>query len=994
LLSVAPAADESRVSGQNFWPAIAALSLNAEDVMTLQRTLWFFIIAVAVWAGMMQLQLSGFDRTYGKTPGDCTYLSANPVLDLELSSSGPCFQEIVEQGVAALNMPLLRANTILDIIFIFLYGTMLALFAFLTGRTKQDEATVPENVSENKKATEAHTSAKPGDLGLRLILAGICLTVIADILEDCRICSGLNHLDSLRGDWLTPHWFSVSKWILFASVLAGLAVRTWSTNRILSSALALASALTIPGIWLPQCMAAAVIAFSLALAVALLQYYPFSLQKSLLLIEYTYLLRFPFAFGLILLVALPAGFFAAPSIFLGLFDAPSFVSYILVVWASLQLAWTVMATTRLVLAYGRDRFPGLAEIHLQPVGPRTVVVFALLALPCIVLTMLASLDVPAWKLAAGTVVGTGLALGVLFAATLLYQALERSSRNTAADVLPAFGKYGVAYKAVLSRKPVAPDAEQRRSFIPRAVDQIGTFQGLDLRAGIWDDRGLRSGHVLAGSIVVVLLVIYAILGAVFFPGWRTPEQQPAALFYVLFLLTLLTWVLAGVAFFLDKLRLPVFASILLFSLLTGSAGTDHEFSMKPGPNPQDLSPAALIKQWQSGPRRNSHRLTVVSTAGGGIRAAAWTAEVLTGLQEACGPQFTSSVLLISSVSGGSVGSMHFLSAYDSEAGTLPPGSADRIRSLAARSSLGAVGWGFLYPDFLRMVPFAGVLVPQNFDRGWALENAWVSHTGSFPDLSGWRDDAGAGRRPSAIFNGTAAESGERFMIASTDTDDPGTVAFSGRYAGWDVPIATAARLSATFPFVTPMARASGGPRDSRFHIADGGYYDNSGVLSAIAWLRKAVDQAEREHKAFPYQVLFLAIDSEPSAEAKGRLWSWQRQISAPIETLKNVRTSSQDFRDRIELDTAVDALKLRNVKISVVPFVFRRVRDDKSEMQTGGLRRAWLSDRLGIDVDTAPLSWHLNQAQRASIGKAWRADKDVRSAEKTVRHELDCDAAQ
>ena len=960
--------------------------------MTLQRTLWFFIIAAAVWAGIMQLQLSGFDRTYGKTPGNCTYVSTNPVLDLELSSSGPCFQEVVGQGVAALNKPLLRTNTIMDIIFILLYGTMLALFAILTGRTKREEAKLRQNVS-GVAPSETDTAAKPGDLGLLLILAAISLTVIADVLEDLRIFSGLNSLGGLGGDWMTPHWFSVAKWILFACVLAGLAVRTWSTNRFLSAALAVASALTLPGIWVPRCMAAAVIAFSVALAAALLQYYPFSVRNSLLLIEYAYLLRFEFAFGLTLLAVLPAGFFAAPSIFLGLFDSRSFASYILVVWASLQLAWTVMATTRLVLAYGRDRFPGLAEIHLQPLGPRTVVLFALLALPCIALTMLASLDVPAWKLAAGTVLGAGLALGVLFAATLLYHALEGPGRNTAAEVLPSFGKYGVAYKAALSRKTVVPEGVQRRSFLLRAVDQIGPFQGLDLRAGIWDDSGLRSGHVLAASVVIVLMVIYATLGIVFFPRWRAPEQQPAALFYLLFLLTLLSWVLAGVAFFLDKLRLPVFASILLFSLLTGSAGTDHEFSMKPGPVTKDLSPGALITYWQNGPRRNSV-LTIVSTAGGGIRAAAWTAQVLTGLQESCGARFTSSVLLISSVSGGSVGSMHFLSNYDKEAGALPAGSAEGIRNLAARSSLGAVGWGFLYPDFLRTIPFAGVLVPQAFDRGFALENAWVSQTGSFPDLSGWREDAGAGTRPAAIFNGTAAESGERFMIASTDTDDPGTVAFSTRYAGWDVPIATAARLSATFPFVTPMARASGGPRDSRFHVADGGYYDNSGVLSAIAWLRKAVDQTWKPDEPFPYPVLFLAIDSEPSAEAKGHLWSWQRQISAPIETLKNVRTSSQDFRERIELDTAVDALKLRDVKVPVVRFIFRRVPADKGEMQTGGLRAAWLSDYLGVDVDTAPLSWHLNQAQRLSIGKAWREDKDVRSAEETVRHELHCDAAQ
>ncbi len=45
-------------------------------------------------------------------------------------------------------------------------------------------------------------------------------------------------------------------------------------------------------------------------------------------------------------------------------------------------------------------------------------------------------------------------------------------------------------------------------------------------------------------------------------------------------------------------------------------------------------------------------LVVVAASGGGIQASGWTAQVLGGLQESIGEDFTKKTALISSVSGG------------------------------------------------------------------------------------------------------------------------------------------------------------------------------------------------------------------------------------------------------------------------------------------------------------------------------------------------------
>ena len=89
---------------------------------------------------------------------------------------------------------------------------------------------------------------------------------------------------------------------------------------------------------------------------------PFSVRQLLLCLPALYLLRFQIVVGLLLSVVLPVLYFEAPSIFIGIFDALGFISFIFVVWAALQLAWTVMITSRMIFVYGPDRYDVLGEL--------------------------------------------------------------------------------------------------------------------------------------------------------------------------------------------------------------------------------------------------------------------------------------------------------------------------------------------------------------------------------------------------------------------------------------------------------------------------------------------------------------------------------------------------------------------------------------------------------------------------------------------------------
>jgi len=469
---------------------------------------------------------------------------------------------------------------------------------------------------------------------------------------------------------------------------------------------------------------------------------------------------------------------------------------------------------------------------------------------------------------------------------------------------------------------------------------------------------------MATISLLVFFGIYALLGLVYLPTRVVPEKQPAALFFVFFLLTVLTWFLSGAAFLLDRFRLPVFVTLLVGSLITGAIGTDHQFRIASHAAIEPLPASTVIRNWIAGDRRKGSRtLVVVATAGGGIRAAAWTTEVLTQLQEdkECGQKLSSSLTLVSSVSGGSVGAMFALAPYLSNNGDFPTDdkTLEGVRFNARRSSLSAVGWGFLYPDLARTVPLVGtVFVPEWLDRGWSLQTAWATgwrETNSRePTLVDWREDVARGVRPAVIFNATTSESGQRFLTSSTDLSDTTAVQFFKAFSGKDVSVATAARLSATFPYVSPETRPSAGKREMRYHVADGGYYDNSGVLSAIEWLRDAWNDGTTRKALDGYNVLMIIIDAKAGDPPEGKGWSWQKQVVGPIETLLHVRTGSQAVRDDLELNMALDFLRNEGMNI--------------------GNPAKFLYDPHDLPM---PLSWHLTDEQLQAITANWYGQSDA-----------------
>ena len=140
--------------------------------------------------------------------------------------------------------------------------------------------------------------------------------------------------------------------------------------------------------------------------------------------------------------------------------------------------------------------------------------------------------------------------------------------------------------------------------------------------------------------------------------------------------------------------------------------------------------------------------------------------------------------------------------------------------------LSAALWGLIGPDTFRSLTYFLPIRYSKIDRGWALEQVWRGAPRSLnpPEqiidekFSDWRNELRQGKLPAVVFNATNVYTGYPVLIGTTeipkhvakpDTSAPENVIQigdgEGQYGNADIAVATAARLSASFPYVTPVA---------------------------------------------------------------------------------------------------------------------------------------------------------------------------------------------
>ncbi len=387
-----------------------------------------------------------------------------------------------------------------------------------------------------------------------------------------------------------------------------------------------------------------------------------------------------------------------------------------------------------------------------------------------------------------------------------------------------------------------------------------------LLANIRAPRGhlfaLANLHVVAALLLAAGVVAYFVLWA----GNRLAGREiyPAAAVCLVFA------VVVAVHSFLI-LRVPAGMGTVLLLVLLGYAVLDSKWqrtrvaglaypgargSHPAGEGKPLLSDAKALESWRAQHGSSRPVLVVVTADGGGIRAALWTASVLTSLEQRK-PSLPKHVRLMTGASGGMLGATYWAATLTDggehfDGGALAgDGILDRVQTGALSAVTSGLVFRDLWPPPLRV----------GRDRGTELERTWEKCCRRLADpIGSLRDGEEAGWRPSVVLSPMVVEDGRRLVISNLDLGallsheaatvaSPADLSLSGCQAleTWpeaaeSLHLSTAVRLQANFPWVLPSTEVppfrQGEPP---CRVVDAGYYDETGVDLACAWLRQHFD---------------------------------------------------------------------------------------------------------------------------------------------------------
>ncbi|HEV2755978.1 MAG TPA: hypothetical protein VG318_09410 [Actinomycetota bacterium] len=368
-------------------------------------------------------------------------------------------------------------------------------------------------------------------------------------------------------------------------------------------------------------------------------------------------------------------------------------------------------------------------------------------------------------------------------------------------------------------------------------------------------------------------------------------------------------------------------------------------------------------------------MVFVAAPGGGIRAAYWTVGVLDKLfsPESGSACAATRAFALSGVSGGSVGIATWVTATGR--GESP---RDAITDMSRDEPLPRAIAGLLLRDLPQ--PLTGIADGWD-DRAGLLERGWAAASGVFgtsEDPLPWSAAGEGGELPFVpviSLNGSSVTDACRVLVTNVGqlpatlgpdcqgVPAPGHAAtgpLSGSIdpfvgltgdedacgpARYDVPITTGALLSARFPVVSPagsLTRCVDG-EETDTDVVDGGYYENSGLLTLLQlWegLEEYVADYNEATPEAPVEPWFLVADNHYRALAK------RTPPGRPIQLLAPLEAKSQDVLSQTMLEQAA-----------------------VWSMRTAGVPRfARLAPTVNPGVE-APLGWVLSSASRENLDR-------------------------
>lgn len=483
-----------------------------------------------------------------------------------------------------------------------------------------------------------------------------------------------------------------------------------------------------------------------------------------------------------------------------------------------------------------------------------------------------------------------------------------------------------------------------------------------------------SGYAMipAGASVLLLLTLYLMFTGIlrtWFGGWAT--------LITVVLLLAFNWLgqfdLFGnrtKAYGLDYAQAPSEYSIENLRALNGDQEQIRTDS---------LNTIQMLEHWYAKNATVTNpkpKMTIVSCSGGGLRSTLWTFFTMRFLDSISGNKLIDRTPLICGSSGGMLGAAYYRELYyrDEKSGELNRYDPRYVETISS-DLLNPMAFSVAVNDWflpLRSFQYAGETYSMN--RACAFEEAFHRNTGSILDktLADYRAPEANAEIPMMIFAPTIVNDGRKMLISSqgisymTAGPDqysaefnymPDAVEFSRLFAGKHpekLRFSSAIRMSATFPYITPLTEL---PTSPMIEVFDAGMRDNIGTDNVVKFLR-TFDEWLTLHTSGV--VLIQTRDKRKVREPEpGPGTTIANSLARPLNSFYSNIFGVQDYNHDRELLTVGAWL---HVPLDIIDFELKNQ-----------------------EPDVISLSWHLTQREKMRITSCMQLDYNKANVEKFLR---------
>ena len=336
-----------------------------------------------------------------------------------------------------------------------------------------------------------------------------------------------------------------------------------------------------------------------------------------------------------------------------------------------------------------------------------------------------------------------------------------------------------------------------------------------------------------------------------------------------------------------------------------------------------LKMLGALKNWRNKfPDTTKPKMVILNCSGGGLRATLWAMAALQNLDSSMSGEFLDHVFLITGSSGGMLGSAYYreLKYREKNGQQLGIHRRDYYNRLGS-DMLNAVGFTLAVNDLF--IPLKKVKYGDDkyvMDRGFAWENRLLEITDSILDkrIIDYRDLEYNSEVPLMILSPMVINAGRRMLISPQDIsflarnynkydhnpsyeiDGIEFMRFFEKQKAGNLQFSTALRMSATFPYVTPLVSL---PSEPRIELIDAGARDNDGFNLGLRFMNE-FDSWIAENTSGVVVVKLLA-NREQEVKIKDNITKTRLDgLTKPIGGVISSFSNLQGFKYSEDLKTA------------------------------------------------------------------------------------------